>query len=323
MSLQFRDEAVVRNRALLGVHSLDHYCLAVPDLEVARRFYEAFGLVVRQADGALDLYTHAHPHRWARLIRGEAKKLVHISFGAFADAMPAHRAKLEQLGVVLLDSPPASQPGSLWFHDPHGTLIEIQPALRSAPSAKAEALDLTVRAGVRGAPLRDQVERVRPRRMAHALFFTPDVDSSIGFYTDALGLRLSDHPGPVAFLHGVHGSDHHLIAFAISAAGIGFHHAAWDVANIQEVGAGGAQMARAGFARGWGVGRHVLGSNYFFYVRDPWGSYCEYSFDIDYIPVDQPWQATFPSSDNSLYLWGPDVPDDFITNHESGSVWTA
>ena len=31
----------------------------------------------------------------------------------------------------------------------------------------------------------------------------------------------------------------------------------------------------------------VLGSNYFHYVRDPWGSFAEYSCDIDYIPKEQ------------------------------------
>ena len=35
--------------AALGVHSLDHFALTVPDLEVARDFYSAFGLDVRPA----------------------------------------------------------------------------------------------------------------------------------------------------------------------------------------------------------------------------------------------------------------------------------
>ena len=36
-----------------------------------------------------------------------------------------------------------------------------------------------------------------------------------------------------------------------------------------------------------GVGRHVLGSNYFYYVQDPWGSFAEYSYDIDFVPADR------------------------------------
>ena len=49
------------------------------------------------------------------------------------------------------------------------------------------------------------------------LLFTPDVLRMVGFCRDVLGLRLSDHSGDgIAFMHGVHGSDHHLVAFAKS-----------------------------------------------------------------------------------------------------------
>jgi hypothetical protein len=51
------------------------------------------------------------------------------------------------------------------------------------------------------------------------------------------------------------------------------------------------QMLTAGYRGGWGLGRHVLSSDYFYYVRDPWGSYCEYSFDIDYVPEGFVWRA--------------------------------
>lgn len=75
-------------------------------------------------------------------------------------------------------------------------------------------------------------------------------------------------------------------------------------------------MMQAGYRQGWGVGRHVLGSNYFYYVRDPWGSYAEYSFDIDYIAPGQSWPASDHPPEDSLYVWGPDVPEDFVLNTE-------
>jgi hypothetical protein len=76
-------------------------------------------------------------------------------------------------------------------------------------------------------------------------------------------------------------------------------------------------MSENGYSRGWGLGRHVLGSNYFRYIRDPWGSYAEYSFDIDHVPADASWEVWSPSPENSLYIWGPEVPEDFITNYET------
>lgn len=117
----------------------------------------------------------------------------------------------------------------------------------------------------------------------------------------------------------VHGSDHHLIAFAKSSAP-GLHHCSWDVPSVNDVGLGAMQMADKGFSAGWGLGRHVLGSNYFHYVRDPWGSYCEYSSDIDYIPVTCNWDASDHPPEDSFYLWGPEPPKDFVTNYEAGGA---
>ena len=76
-------------------------------------------------------------------------------------------------------------------------------------------------------------------------------------------------------------------------------------------------MDAQGYTHGWGVGRHVLGSNYFHYVRDPWGSFAEYSYDIDFIPADVDWPAADHPPEDSFYVWGPPVPDDFVINHEN------
>jgi len=157
---------------------------------------------------------------------------------------------------------------------------------------------------------------VHPLYLSHILLFSADVDAASAFYTDFLGLRLSDKSGSViAFLHSPHGSDHHLIAFAKSS-GPGLHHSAWCVPSIDAVGLGTQQMIEAGYDRGWGIGRHVLGSNYFRYVQDPWGSYAEYSYDIDFVDPRAPWPAADHPDEDSLYVWGPEVPTDFVTNHE-------
>ena len=120
-------------------------------------------------------------------------------------------------------------------------------------------------------------------------------------------------------MHGIHGSDHHLVAFAKSDAG-GFHHCSWDVASVNDVGLGAMQMANHGHLAGWGLGRHVLGSNYFHYVRDPWGSYSEFSHDIDYVPAGGSWKSSRVSPENGFYLWGPAPPADFALNYESPSA---
>ena len=89
--------------------------------------------------------------------------------------------------------------------------------------------------------------------------------------------------------------------------------------SFDAVGQGTQQMAEAGYEQGWGVGRHVLGSNYFRYVRDPWDSYAEYSFDIDYVEAGNTWPAADHPGEDSLYVWGPSLPEDFIVNHETAA----
>jgi catechol 2,3-dioxygenase-like lactoylglutathione lyase family enzyme len=197
--------------------------------------------------------------------------------------------------------------------------VEIRVAEKSSPNAKSVFAAVSAPPGVPGAVARSKASITQPRRLAHILLFTVDVARAIEFYSKVLGLRLSDSSeGNIAFLHGVHGSDHHLVAFARSS-GVGMHHCSWDVGSVQDIGLGAMQMAKKGFVAGWGLGRHVLGSNYFHYVQDPWGSWSEYSADIDYVPATANWASADHPGEDSFYLWGPNVPEDFIRNYELGN----
>ncbi len=302
---------------LLGVHSMDHVSIEVPDLEAARRFYHGFGLRVVESGGGLDIFTQVHAHRWLRFVEGPGKRLMHVSFGAYARDMPRFAAHLAALGIERLAPPPGMADDGIWLRDPDGTLLEIKVAEKSSPGEKTRAEFISAPANLRAMPTRDQMPVAVPRRLSHILLFASDIPRAIDFYCRVLGLRLSDEAGVVAFLHGVHGSDHHLVAFAQSG-GPGLHHVSWDVASVQDIGVGAARMADLGFSRGWGFGRHVLGSNYFHYVRDPWGSYSEYSCDIDFISADHDWQAMSHTPENGFYLWGPVPPEDFAHNYEIG-----
>ncbi|HEY7248300.1 MAG TPA: VOC family protein [Xanthobacteraceae bacterium] len=310
-------QPVHRRPGELGVHSLDLFNFFVPDVAAAERFYGSFGLDVREEGGKLNIYTQGHPHRWGSVLEGPRKKLHFVSFGAFEDDFPRFRARLHAMRIDLLDPPAGFQSNGLWFRDPDGTLLEIRVTEKSSPNEKSPVSNPPGAVAKANAPSRSKAPLVRPRRLAHILVFTRDIPRTIGFYHDVLGLRLSDRSGDmIAFMHGIHGSDHHMIAFVRSEAP-GLHHLSWDVGSIQEIGLGAMQMADKGFTAGWGLGRHVLGSNYFHYVRDPWGSYAEYSSDIDYIPVDHDWEAGDHPPEDSFYVWGPVPPQDFAFNHEA------
>ena len=305
-----------RRRDALGVHSINRFVFNVPNLDEAELFYKAFGLDGRRFGHRLDLYTFGSPHCWGTVFEnGQPKRLQYMSFGIYAEDLEAFKERLR--GVAPADPHPLSEGEGVWLRDPEGTLVQLVVADKMSPSEKTKhVLPEEVPAGRGAAPNRKAVTPVRPRYLSHVLLYAADVDRQVDFYGHLLGLRLSDmSKGIVAFMHAPHSSDHHLLAFAKSHAP-GLHHTSWDVGSVHEVGLGSEQMRDSGYADGWGVGRHVLGSNYFYYVRDPWGSYAEYSFDIDFVSSDLDWPAADHPPQDSFYVWGPKVPDDFVTNFE-------
>ena len=304
-----------------AVHSIDHFVFTVPDLSAAEGFYVDFGLDARRGADRVDLYTFSHPHRWASIYAAAGgKKLQYVSFGIFAQDLPALEARLARHGIGHIAPHPLGEPTGVWFKDPEGVVIQVRPGPKvSANGVGGVAPPVPVVPGRAAALPRSAVRAVRPRRLSHILLFSSNVPRSAKFYADVLGLRLSDQSGDgIAFMHAVHASDHHLIAFAKSDAP-GLHHSSWEVTSIEEVGLGMQQMVDHGHTRGWGVGRHVLGSNYFYYACDPWGSFAEYSFGIDFIPAGMEWRAADHPPEDSFYLWGPPPPDYFIQNHEAGA----
>lgn len=302
----------------LGVHSVDAFAFSVPDLAEAERFYSAFGLDTRRMGDRLALHTFGNAFSWGVVHEAPGpKRLLYVSFGCFADDLKELRLRAQFFGAPLCAAHPLGKPDGFWLQHPDGFPVQVRVAARKMPDAASTGVaEQPNTIGYGRAPRRSQVNQVRPRRLAHLLLYSQDVQRSIAFYEGVLGLRVSDRSGDdIAFIHAVHGSDHHLVAAARSE-GPGLHHLSWDVASINDVGLGMGQMQAAGYTRGWGVGRHVLGSNYFYYVRDPWGSYSEYSFDIDYRSADQEWVMGDHPPGDSLFLWGPDVPEDFIINYE-------
>ncbi|WP_180897388.1 VOC family protein [Martelella soudanensis] len=308
--------AITKRPGELGIHSMDTFNMMVPDLKVAEDFYKSFGLDVREEGNNLGLYTFGSNHRWASVGEGVSKKLNFLSFAVFEEDFEPIKQRVEAEGINLMDAPRGFDSNGVWFHDHNGVLIEIKVAEKSSPDEKTNFQMISSPGGVAAAPQRSKAAKVQPRRLAHVLIFTADVPQAISFYSRVLGLRLSDRSGDgICFMHGIHGSDHHLVAFAKSSAP-GLHHCSWDVGSIDDIGRGAAQMADRGFQKGWGLGRHVLGSNYFHYVRDPWGSYSEYSADIDYIPSTHDWDSGDYPPEDSIYLWGPEMPKDFVHNYE-------
>ncbi len=300
----------------MAVKALLHYALEVPDQTVGERFYRSFGLVDEPGrDGAVHLRPAPLERESVLLYPGPRKRLHHLAFGAPGSEFEATRESLRRAGVREVDPPPGAPEGGIWFRDPEGNLVTVRPEAAETPPPdpplRLNSPGRVTRVAERGYP--DRLVAL-PRRLGHVLLFTGDLERQLDFYTRVLGMKLSDRARSiVAFLRCT--TDHHNLAF-LASKGPGFHHGSFEVGSMDEIAMGAQRMLEAGCPPGWGPGRHVIGSNFFYYVRDPWGSFAEYFHDIDHIPEDCAWQpADFPPED-ALYRWGPPVPEDFGLNRE-------
>ena len=137
------------DRPGLGVHSLDHFVLAVPDLAPAQRFYSDFGLDVQAAGDALGLKTAGHDQHWGVVVEGKRKKLHHLSFGCYSDDLPYLQERAEANGVALVDPPKGFESNGFWFRDP-GRPAHRDQGRGQGVAGTQDARDLVVVAGRRG-----------------------------------------------------------------------------------------------------------------------------------------------------------------------------
>lgn len=294
--------------------------LEVPDVEPGLKFYTDAGLTAARRGRNAYLHCAGQSSDSIQLLGGAARKrLHHISLRA--DNLDDIAARVPATGGRLVVAPGESQYGAVWVEDPHGMLIELSDRPADPPPSAGAPFEINgpgrwirkcrsaMRPGASYGP-------VQPLQLGHILVFSPDVMKSVRFMTEALGMGLADHAQDViAFCCAVKNSDHHVVAFAKSP-GVGFHHASFQVSNPDEVGRGGRALADKSGRGDWGFGRHTVGSNFFHYVQDPWGSWFEYYSDMDYIDDYARWTPRDYDLSDSLANWGPPVPHDFVHNYE-------
>ena len=301
----------------MAVKAFLHYALEVPDQTVGQKYYQDFGLVDTPGKGDAVRLKPARQTREAVLLYpGPRKRLHHLAYGATGEDFAQVKAALAAAEVKGLDPPRGAPEGGIWVRDPDGHLVNIReepaPQPPADPPPELNGPGYTPRQAVRGAPTRDM--QVAPRKLGHVLLFTPDLDRQVDFYTRVLGMKLSDRSGKIiAFMRC--NTDHHTLALLTSTKP-GFHHGSFQVGSVDEIAMGALRMVDRGWQPGWGLGRHVIGSNFFYYIRDPWGSLAEYYFDLDYIPETCAWEPRDWPEQDALYVWGPPVPADFGENKE-------
>lgn len=155
-----------------------------------------------------------------------------------------------------------------------------------------------------------------PRTLSHLVLFVPDVARAERFY-ERLGFRTTDRftdTGP--FMRPAGTAEHHTL-FMIQTPPFmkGVEHFAFHVGSGTEVLVAGSRFEAKGYKTFWGPGRHLFGSNWFWYFNSPLGCHVEYDADMDL--HDERWVAREARADadtSQLFLftrrekWFPSGP---------------
>jgi catechol 2,3-dioxygenase-like lactoylglutathione lyase family enzyme len=124
---------------------------------------------------------------------------------------------------------------------------------------------------------------IRPRTLSHIVYFVPDVLKAEAFYVNRLGFRCTDRFANVGpFLQPGATLDHHT-HFLIGAPPHmhGVEHFTFHFGGPTELLTNGHRFVEKGYQAFWGPGRHILGSNWFWYFNSPFACHMEMDADMD------------------------------------------
>jgi catechol 2,3-dioxygenase-like lactoylglutathione lyase family enzyme len=304
------------------LHGLTSITLGVPDVDTVASYYEDFGLRrVGDWPGRGLVFATAEGGEQLVLRPAEQRRLLEIAIGADdTDDLGRVAASLRQLGVEF-----ERDAAGLRVRDPNSALqvsLQVSPEITEEP-AKQEPTNGPGRPGRPNgrAPAVEREGRVRPRRLGHVVVGSLDQEASQRFFTAGLGFKVSDHvPGLASFMRC--STDHHNLL--VQQAPLNFlHHTAWEVDDVDEVGRGATAMMEGHPERHvWGLGRHHIGSNFFWYLKDPVGNFSEYYSDLDIILDDQLWKPSVVEGARGLYNWGPPPPPSFVHPEDLAALMT-
>ncbi len=167
------------------------------------------------------------------------------------------------------------------------------------------------------------------KRYAHCGLNVTDLEASLAWYHDRLGIIASDllkpggDAGPLFGIfsrcdRGAKPADHHSIFFlpaqTQSNGNSGLNHVSFEMVNIDDVFMGHEILEKQGYEPEWGIGRHYSGSQIFDYWRSPFGQTHEHQtdgdvFDNTYPPqvVDIMLEGDPKNPEPGPSQWGPAI----------------
>jgi catechol-2,3-dioxygenase len=195
---------------MIMVRRIDHVGLGVADLEDAtERWALQFGLTVRERSADRARLSCDDEPCAVELLANAAPGFHHVAYELAATcSLEEARDHLAAFGA-----PVEADSGRLRTADADGNTIVLlpyrEPVSRRVPHARP--------AGVAAVG--------HPRRLGHVNFLTGDLHAQLQFYTEGLGMKLTDWLGDSgAWVHV--GSEHHVMAL-IDHGQAHFHHLAF------------------------------------------------------------------------------------------------
>jgi catechol 2,3-dioxygenase-like lactoylglutathione lyase family enzyme len=301
----------------IKIADIAHVRFAAPDLEAMRTFLVEFGLTVVSLDDGVLYSRGAGPQPFVHATVEGDPGFRGIGLRAESVADLEKLAASEGAGVEPLDAPGGGFVVRL--KDPNGHAVEVV-----AGQTLSEVLPVRAdlpRNNSYGRPRQRDTLRVAEGpahviRLGHAVLEVNNFRESEEWYKSRFGFITSDEielgPGFAigAFMRCDRGetpTDHHTLFLLQARNGARFNHAAFEVADFDDLMCGHTHLKRAKRTPAWGVGRHVLGSQIFDYWKDPWGHELEHWTDGDvFNAADGSRKATIQDLLN--VQWGPYHP---------------
>jgi catechol-2,3-dioxygenase len=306
----------------MTLHRLTRITLGVPDVASTAGYYTEFGLMPNATStGAGASFSTQDGGEQLVIAQSPRRRLLNIGVGVDdPDDLDRVAASLTRLGLGVertATAVAALDPGTQVT-----VRVEIAPRIESDPTPLPayNGPGSITRVGVR-APSILREGPVRPRKLGHVVLGSTDQETSQRFFTEGIGFQVSDIvSGQAAFMRC--STDHHNVLVQQAPVDL-LHHTSWQVDDVDEIGRGATAMLEADPERHvWGLGRHHIGSNFFWYLKDPAGNFSEYYSDIDCIVDDALWKPEVWEGARGLYNWGPPPPPSFLRPDDLAELMT-
>lgn len=274
-----------------------HLALRVPDLDASIvHARQVLGLREVERAGESVYLTCGPDHHTLQLIADDATSVDHMAFEvAGPEALAQLRQRLESEHLEILDEP--VEPGvtdAIRFAGPTGHVYEAYHGMATTETDY-------------------NATGVRPQLFGHFTTTAEDTAAAREFNERVLGLKTSDviHTPGGGFVFMRCNALHH--SLAIAPGPNGFHHYAWQVESIADLGRLGDVLDRRDVRFVWGPGRHGPGDNIFTYHLDPAGAVVEHYTDMEIVVDDENRPVVdWPDAPRTMNTWGPLPAEDFL-----------